>query len=250
MWQWAVTRLSLFIESDNAFRRKRPFHLWGDTDPDTGEHRIHVAVAEAIKQSDEWVFQIGDILHNLRTSLDYAAFAVARAKTPGIVMDERRARDVFFPISESPKSWQDKKKSVAAWAGDALDDLERLQPYHHPFLKNYHPLLLLDQLNRPHKHRRLLSAAPNCTSIDFEDGPGFEFTRNGLEGRFEDGAVIARGHFRRGTDGKRGRLNMWAEFEIAFHEDGPAPMYPARQLLGEIAAHIEREVFPALEKHL
>lgn len=254
MLGWAQRNLDAFHSSQEAFLRKGAYTLWLDHDVEVGEYLVHVAIDENIRPPDAWPFQIGDIIHNMRVSLDYLAFALAMKHNPAIVNDRKAAFQIAFPICEKPVDWGSLAGKVRQWAGaEAVAAFERLQPYQRPHLANYDPLLLLHKLDNPHKHRNLLAAAPVVTWLDYSatgEAIGFDITHMGLEGPFIDGAVVARGRFTQGCDlpaHATAAVNVQVACEVAFDEMGPAPRYPARELLNEIADLIRNVIFPPLE---
>jgi hypothetical protein len=254
MLAWAERSLAVLKESRDAFRRKRPYGLWHDKNGETGEYTLHISVAEAIESPPEWVFMIGDIIHNMRVSLDYAAFAIATKCKPG--MTKREAREVAFPICRTEEDFHGAKRgALKCFSQEAVSVIERLQPYHTTYRNYSNPLLILHRLDKPHKHRNLLAAAPNVTVINFFDytpQSGIEIISMGLEGDFKDGAVVARARAAPLYDATQPRVPVNAEvtMEMAFLDAGPAPREPAIPFLEESAKFIGKFVFPALEPYV
>jgi hypothetical protein len=141
---------------------------------------------------------IGDAIHNLRSSLDNLAYALATAHTgklpPGV------ARACAFPIFETGPLFRGEKKRGAAPKMRAMAPrtraaIERLQPYHrrkHPELEL---LWILEELSNLDKHRlgALTSAAMAGSSYRLS-GTG-AFRVEGLDvisGALKEKAVVAR----------------------------------------------------------
>jgi len=253
MLGWAEHNLDTLTTSMLAFQKTNPYGLWSDVDEETGERRLRISITD-IHHPDEWTFQIGDIVHNLRVALDYIAFKHAARLDPGITSDIKRLRNVMFPICERLNDWPATVGRLG-WASEEMRiRLAALQPYHRPDLANLHPLLMLNRLDNPHKHQSLLQAAPTVTNIDFDlnDPRGVaSISRMGLEGPFENGAVVARVRFNsppvRIPHTRPSQVNMRVGFQVAFGEACALNGFPAMPLLLQIAKHIEEVVFPAVE---
>lgn len=246
MLRWAERNLRVLDESQAAFHRKCPYSLWGDKDPATGEHRVRVSIAEFIEPPDDWVFQIGDIIHNMRVSLDYLAWAVIGKQR--LQMSEREARAITFPIFNNPDDFTAAESgSLHGLTAETLVAFEAVQPYRPVFAMGRNPLPILHDLDKPHKHRHLLSAAPHVTAIDSAvKGVGaFNASSYGVEGAFIDGAVVARGTVV--GNPREAKVEVYVVFEIAFDDSGPAPREPVLPFLKETANFIREGVFRVLE---
>jgi hypothetical protein len=95
---------------------------------------------------------VGDILHNLRSALDYLAWqlVLANGGTPN--------EHTQFPIHDSRLTSSGKSRAVqiAGGVGAAVIPLlEGLQPYLHAHSAKSHPLSILKRLSNIDKHRRL-----------------------------------------------------------------------------------------------
>lgn len=55
-----------------------------------------------------WSLLVGDLIHNLRSALDHAAWALVVAKK-GEDFTQRRSRDIEFPIAKEPKYFESRK---------------------------------------------------------------------------------------------------------------------------------------------
>lgn len=102
---------------------------------------------------------LGDLIHNLRTSLDLAATAMARAN--GHVGDNE-----YFPFSNDATSLQDqiKKKNFRRCGRDAVAVLESLRPYKggNVELRAIHDLDIMD------KHRRLIPKSTVTVQLGYD----------------------------------------------------------------------------------
>jgi hypothetical protein len=251
LW-WAERNLGALESAIAAFDEANPYGLRSDVDEKTGERRLRISVAD-VPHPEEWTFQIGDIAHNLRVALDYLAFGHAFPRDPTITSDVARLRNVMFPICDDRKDWPGTLGRLG-WASDEMRNrLEAVQPFQHPHMSNLHPLTMLNRLDKPHKHQTLLRAAPNVTGVDFDKGDPCgvaEVTALGLEGPFEDGAVVARVRFKPVRIPHAippANVEMHVTFEVAFGEGCALNGFPAIPRLKEIAAYIRDGIFPVIE---
>jgi hypothetical protein len=110
---------------------------------------------EGFSLLEKWSLDIGDCINNLRTSLDYLAFALARLKCdppikPGIIS---------FPIyllgDEFIRKEQECRKQMPDMAAKLIEQLQPFQRDGSPEkgIPESDPLLLLRDLNNTDKHR-------------------------------------------------------------------------------------------------
>ena len=156
---------------------------------------------------------LGDVVHNLRASLDHLAYQLALRYTDDKIRKERR---VQFPIDDSPEAFDrsraDRLKEVSE-ADCAI--IERFQPYH-PIdsedslpgsLEPLRPLALLRDLTDTDKHRLLavvMIPPQNYATVGGPDGIAHRISWEHTRIRFaagdlsyeivpiEFGAVVAR----------------------------------------------------------
>jgi hypothetical protein len=263
MLDWAKKNLETVIADYRRFERKNPYGL-GHKEYFVGGDQsvkfvdVYITVADFVRPVDDIAPRIGDIIHNMRVSLDYLAHAIARKRSPEIFADRQKAFQIQFPICGDPKNWPALKGKILLeeWASpEAIEDIVRCQPYSRENPANLEPLFLLHKLDNPHKHRELLSAAANVTFVDFEAIDPFG-TFSVIEMRtprpFETGSVVLRGKFTRDQSGvSRGKTEVHAKvtFEIAFDESGPAQGLGAFHILDEAADIIGNRIFPLLSKY-
>jgi hypothetical protein len=258
MLDWAERQLRALAADESAFNRKQPYRLTGNYYWEGSElfAVVRIGVAEFLRPTPDVVFRVGDILHNMRVAADYLAFAVGIKQAPEIATDAKRSKMIYFPIFLERKTWDEKCDQIAPWAKDATQLFEFAQPFNH-FMPggDLHPLYILHELDRPHKHRNLLSAAPAITNVDYrhlDEHAVLEPVSFGLEGPFADGTVIARYKHVGPEKGEplSGKLETTAVFELAFDPGGPAKGQGVIPTLTEIADYLRKAVFPLFEKHL
>ena len=103
----------------------------------------------------EWGLQLGDYAHNVRSSLDNLAYALARLRRD----PPDRPNAIAFPIfRDASKFQQNGRRSIDQLPKDAADVIERIQPFQRSGrpaegTADQDPLLFLQELNNSDKHR-------------------------------------------------------------------------------------------------
>lgn len=121
---------------------------------DATEHALVLALA-TLPPTEDWSLLIGDVLHNLRASLDHAVYALAVARNRSD--PPPFAEDLAFPIADTSTKFTD------ALARHRLGDLaldpgiraaiEGLQPYSRTDPAHIPLLTILRELENRDKHR-------------------------------------------------------------------------------------------------
>ena len=118
----------------------------------------------------EWGVRIGEIVHNLRSSLDLLMWQLVLLRQ-GRVPD--RPHDVYFPIVDDPRDFR-KRYAVGLIEQADVKILDRFQPYRRregpdhwsgPWI---HPLMHLKDLSNDDKHRVI----PEVVTSDSFTSPG------------------------------------------------------------------------------
>jgi hypothetical protein len=126
-----------------------PYTIYSQYDAATGWHTLRwQALREPPLQRLALVF--GDMISNLRTTLDYLVWqlVLAAGKRPG--------RRTSFPVVRRAKDW--KVQSRTALGGVErrwVDEIESRQPFQRVDRPSIHPLAILDHVNNLNKHRFL-----------------------------------------------------------------------------------------------
>jgi hypothetical protein len=133
-----------------TFLESEPYDVPVNYEPDLGCHVLRLSVRE--KPPLRLSAIVGDIVHNLRSSLDHAVWLLAGEKRSFAELHKERVLNkIYFPITYSPKSFR--THTVMGFINDdARTVLEKLQPYHRPKPK-LHPLAVLNKLWNTDKHR-------------------------------------------------------------------------------------------------
>lgn len=179
---------------EDAIRRKRetnPVPARFKPGVDGGEYLLAIA-AEPDYPVIEWGVQVGDVVHNLRSSLDHLAWTLTHYKRPAPVDEDR----LYFPLTQNTKAFY-ADLTVKQMSGDHADILEPFQPYHPPqsdrFVGPYiHPLSLLNGLAKDDKHRVVTPLLTVPWTIGFiEPAPIFSMDQTVFVGDpLELGAIV------------------------------------------------------------
>lgn len=252
---WAGTRLNEAQTAIDAFLATEPYHLVRKHDGATGEESLHVCVVRPVPE--DLVFRIGAALHEMRVALDYLAFAIARRNAPAYVAAHPKAPE--FPMCEKLDGWPSYEGKLVKWANpDAVIAFRALQPFV-PLPKprtrfeqpQPHPLLLLDKLENPHKHRELLAAGSAVSTNAFTLNEGSINMRiiKQVAGPFENDMELIR-YKLMGPLHPQTKAQIKVIFGVAFAKEGPAPGAEVNGLLKRIHDHIRDVVFPALKDYV
>jgi hypothetical protein len=127
---------------------------------------------------DAFSLLIGDIVHNLRSSLDFIAFELAAAHTQSLTDDQ--ARQSQFPIvGDQDKEAQfgagannfssRARRSISCIESKAQNVIETVQPYKRGTEYREHPLWYLQELSNIDKHRYLHVAAASVAKLNISN---------------------------------------------------------------------------------
>lgn len=158
--------------------------VFNEPDPERGQDCFRVRVISDQVPSDPFGVLIGDVLHNLRGSLDHLAYALAAQHTK--VMTEDIAKRSEFPIIGDERNegiaaveqryGNDFARKVKGIAPHAQAIIKSLQPYHAG--KNFarDNLWRLHELSNIDKHRLLLIVAASNVAAGFRPGMSRNYT--------------------------------------------------------------------------
>jgi hypothetical protein len=180
---------------DELFARylqAEPYSILFEFDPLSGWHTFRWRVQEE-PPLEELALIFGDILGNLRATLDYLIWqlVLANGTKPG--------RQTGFPIVKRKKDWPVQggaalKGVPEEWAGL----IEAMQPFQRFDQPELHPLAILEHMNNINKHRFLpvavLTAEEFGYLINIGEAPAGETfeSRDFLERPITDGGELAR----------------------------------------------------------
>jgi hypothetical protein len=118
-------------------------------------YRLVQAEYSAPPPTIEWGLQVGECAHNIRSSLDNLAFALARLRED----PPKRPNAIAFPIyREREKFEQNGRRNLDQLPPEAAKLIERIQPFQRDGgetegAAEQDPLLYLQELNNTDKHR-------------------------------------------------------------------------------------------------
>jgi hypothetical protein len=151
----------LHVEID-GFKGRNPYRTVVDGDSEPAIKIFRLRIVEAIPV--HWSGYIGDIIHNLRSSLDTLASALVRQ---GGFDSEQVMQETYFPIHWQASDLRKKERTLAFFerAGPVTKKLIcRLQPYRRG---KGHALWRLDQLDIIDKHRAIVPVGANLADVRF-----------------------------------------------------------------------------------
>lgn len=148
------------IAEASAFRNLNPYGVARDDNLDTGEQVWRARVSRSIPP--ELTLIVGDVIHNLRAALDFAAWQleIANGRTPSRTTQfpiwNRGAADPTT-IAAIREHQARRERQLRAFGEPAMALIERLQPDSRGDPKwTLHPLWLLHQLDVWDKHKLLV----------------------------------------------------------------------------------------------
>ncbi len=148
--EWAYKHIEDLHSGLDAFIATSPYVVSEKRNPDTGEHIYYAAKVTAVPP--KILLIAGDILQNIRSSLDYLTNALVRAN--GGSPDEFTGFPIFKNIPTTTEQKAAFARKVKGMRQEAVDVIEQTNPYKGG---NAH-LWRLHDLNIRDKHRLLLTA--------------------------------------------------------------------------------------------
>jgi len=147
----------------HAFREDSPYKFdmgSAGNEPYKPDFWIDVTVSEAPPVPNEWALITGDILTNLRGSLDHAVFPHIHRMKPDL-----DRKHIKYPIHDRKEQWEPKKPWFERAVRDVIGDSQPYRAADH----GRHPLRVLRELVNMDKHRDLVIA--NYAVDDFQVAP-------------------------------------------------------------------------------
>lgn len=175
--------LSRYAEDDS-------YRVTFEFDPETGWHHFKWDI-RAEPPRERFALLFGDMLYNLRASLDYVIWQLCIRD--GAELHKYR----YFPACKTTHQWnsalgRELKGLDPTWI-QVIDDL---QPYHRVDRPEIHMLALLDHINNANKHRVLPPTITGVgefrTLIHVQDVPAGEEFEQFFDETMRDGADLFR----------------------------------------------------------
>jgi hypothetical protein len=243
--------------------------LWAELDPESGYHVYRVKSLPDMEPILTNIgLMVGDVIHNVRASLDHLTWQLACSFTQGAVEYPHR---VQFPIITE---WIDPRDGSDAWEKVRRRNLSEVSPDHAAQIKGYQPpngiggrtdrwtgdylhqLALLQDLSNTDKHRTLnvILAHPGQFGITAPAGTRFG-RRDMAEYMLEQGAANAEQFRGQPTDDIRwdraGEL-LELDTEVCraklLGSEVPAKMDMAGYVTPQIALTERRPAIPTLDR--
>jgi hypothetical protein len=217
------------------------------------KNRIAIKVRN-IEPTPLWPVLIGDCVYNLRSTLDYLAWELAR---PAFAPDDPPLT-IQFPIFDrrwkyrSERGFRGAARMMQCFPRGARTIVESLQPYHRRKYPATWYLGVLQELSNIDKHRTLHTTAVSLADSTWtlSGDPGAIRRIRTYNGPFVENAVMARVYLARNP---KHEMHVDAKVvpDVVFDESGPA--HPAkgelvRRTLANTSNFIELEVLPRFER--
>jgi hypothetical protein len=263
MMDWAERHLQCAETASEDFFRKGPYIVSCEYDVERSTSELGEWVYQywvrkpLVEFSDDIPLHLGDAIHAMRVSLDYIAFAaVANAAQSNPTRPAFKERDIAFPIVRDPVWFDGTIGRCMPNVDRALvDTLRSFQPIIKWDGVTGPPLVVLDALEQPHKHRRLLSASVGIDymGIAIRDGDAADVTSlptAHIFGALQEKAELARLQIRCVDSKPKANVEAKATFAVLFDETGPAPRQRAIRYLRDMAKYIRGNVFPVFDAYV
>lgn len=243
---WAWKHLEALDKSIDGFLKSDAYFATEEYNPENRGYIGRIYVKRDLLP--EWSLMVGDIVHNLRSSLDSLAYALS-LKHSGLPSEDE-ARSIQFLLVDTKGEFNDprRRRYIKRMSPEAQAVVERLQPFNTKPDGFKHQLSVLRDISNVDKHRHILltRAAAESSKIALS-GPGIPpgTEVQGIAGPFENGAVIARWRFDQGPVAEvKMRMHVAVAIEFA---DGPATGGALVPFLKVAHNMIRDDYFPPLE---
>lgn len=153
-FEWAKTHIPRLNDAIKSFDNLSPWRPSQEPDFDEGYVRISISK----QPPEEFGLIIGDIVHSLRASLDYAVgalFKIAQSK-----IDPKR---IYFPFGKEGKPLNNKESAFL----QCIED-EALLLIEHARVAGGHYLHVLNRASNQDKHRLILASMLRQLPVKFE----------------------------------------------------------------------------------
>lgn len=145
----ADEHLNALDQALKTFIEGKPYSTITEKEPQSGDSLVKLVSQRSPPRGPSTL--IGDILFNLRSSLDHLVYALAVLNG---ATDEQKEASEFPVFSDRVKFADLAPKKIGGLTPEAWTAIERAQPYYAPD-PDRHPIRLLHDLNRIDKHRLL-----------------------------------------------------------------------------------------------
>ena len=205
-----------------------------------GARICEVDIDPRIEQN--WSLIVGDILTNLRASLDHVAWALAtkHACDQGRKLCEGKGQHVYFPLkiqrAKNPSLGGLSKKDLDPLPPEAHKTVESFQPYNGTNRDELRLLGALDYLNNEGKHRRVTPVLREI-SVDLTGKGQPTTTRLNKPHRLQ--FLV--------TDSTRNNIDTRTDFDVVLNVPFLRPNHFSVSEFSKLHEFIRDEVIPAFE---
>lgn len=211
-----------------AWIASNPYSLAFQTNPDSTRYSVILRVNNE-PPLQRWSLKVGDIVHNLRCTLDHLVYAIAIHESgQDPPPSENR---LMFPICDTSDNFRDEcKRRLATLSANANAIIEGLQPYNRPH-PNVPPLLsILRNFSNTDKHKllRLAFASAATAEIGFVGPTDMSVVKPKFivnTGELKDGAEVIAFVFDRPTPNMQFDKHIF-DIMIAINHGKPTPSSP------------------------
>ena len=241
----ALEHLRVLDEAIESFKETQVSRIPGKFDQDSGNYLFQMEGRAVPKR--EWSALIGDVLHNLRATLDYLAWELVDSHSPG-----QGTSGTEFPIfMDSDLFERSAPRKTKGMAPRAIAVVERLQPFNESprdLHRSENRLWVLQSLVSTDKHRTLTLTA-EAVAWHWEGLPSDVYaTGTSMLHEQNTRTLIT---LNPGPSPERyENVEFMAASDVCFAPRGPARGWPVVETLGDIAAHIREKVIPPLRSFL
>jgi hypothetical protein len=138
----------------SEWHRDDPYVVSSNSDANGSRYGFVVEI-KAKPPLDRWSLIAGDCIHNLRSALDTALYALAVRENHGI--DPANAGQLQFPICDTPEALakQISQRRMTGLSPKAQVWIERAQPYNRSYVHKPPLIRLLAEFDNLNKHRMM-----------------------------------------------------------------------------------------------
>lgn len=233
-------------ERADAFIGADPYAIGRDLEEDGRKH-VH-KFTRYEEPPPEIGLTVGDAIHNLRSSLDHLAFALANkgAASVGMAMTSKQETSIQFPIVRALDEFKDQvaRNRLRYVDGEAIRAICLVQPFKRGSQFNIDYLWKIAELDNADKHRKLTtvgcvvhSEAPSLMSSVPEPSRTYHGGPWGLEAKVVTYVFP--------TPQPEVDMEANSTFSVALEEAWP-PTWSLDKVLGEYIDYIENNVLRPL----
>lgn len=227
----AVEHIVALDQAVKQYRKTEPYSFTTSIRDVDEAARVYSLTATVREQPPEWWGPIiGDVVHNVRSALDYAIWEQAASS--------KRGTHTQFPIVTDPDRWDGEARRRLAGVAPRITELTRAaQPFvRMPGDPKRHPLAVLHDLSRIDKHRTLhalalVSAMPYVGAGEV-DVVSFDYVAR--EQAVRDGDEVLRFTARLKRPGAVWGVDPHADYNVAIQDTYDSMLVTLRQVLSDV----------------